>query len=554
MRRPGAAAVPLGLLVLGALLAAAGALTRPAELLLRMLPRRFSPFILGGELVPTHARVLGIYLGLALAVSGGLALLWRFLCRRPGFESLRTRRGKFLFVMIVVLALLTLSLAVNRIFWTDEIEHLHASWMVGQGRAPYRDFFEHHHPLLWFLLAPLVPFLGWGAAVLAASRLLMLLLAAGIAWLTWRIARLAGGGVEAGFLAVSLLFANFMFLPCVMEVRPDVPMVFLALAAVERLLVFREDGKPGRLLAAAFLAALSFLFLQKAAFLSPAAALLLVAWGRRGRIAPGLLLKAIAVFLLPLLLFLAWMLAAGVFSDYLLCNWLLNAGRRAAFSAWAGIGRLALFNVAFWLLLPWALPWALRPRQRPSAAVVALLGLSALLALCLLPNPADRHFLLCLPLLSVSVALFVSSRPFFRERRRWSAAVLAVLLLLPLPPLLNHPFPFNGVQLEKITFVLERTGPGERVLDGHCDFNLFRPDCHYFWFNVEEGGMLEDYRRLSGRSLEYDPCRLIRERRPQAALLSDREWRSCRLWRDYLPTPYGGLYLRDEGRRRAGAR
>ena len=41
-------------------------------------------------------------------------------------------------------------------FEWDELEHLHAGWEVGQGRVPYRDFFEHHPPIFYYLLAPLV--------------------------------------------------------------------------------------------------------------------------------------------------------------------------------------------------------------------------------------------------------------------------------------------------------------------------------------------------------------------------------------------------------------
>lgn len=38
----------------------------------------------------------------------------------------------------------------------DNIEHLHSSWLIWQGYLPYRDFFQHHNPLLWYLFSPLV--------------------------------------------------------------------------------------------------------------------------------------------------------------------------------------------------------------------------------------------------------------------------------------------------------------------------------------------------------------------------------------------------------------
>src|SRR5262249_4054839 len=37
----------------------------------------------------------------------------------------------------------------------DEIEHLHAAWLISIGQLPFRDFLEHHHPTLWFLAPPL---------------------------------------------------------------------------------------------------------------------------------------------------------------------------------------------------------------------------------------------------------------------------------------------------------------------------------------------------------------------------------------------------------------
>ena len=62
---------------------------------------------------------------------------------------------------------------------------------------------------------------------------------------------------------------------------------------------------------------------------------------------------------------------------------------------------------------------------------------------------------------------------------------LAGLLVVPLPFLTALGFPLNGVQLEKIAYVLQQTKSDEKVLDGRNDFNLFRPDLHYFWFQID---------------------------------------------------------------------
>ena len=38
----------------------------------------------------------------------------------------------------------------------DTLEHVHSAWLVFQGKVPYKDFFQHHNPLLWYIGAPLV--------------------------------------------------------------------------------------------------------------------------------------------------------------------------------------------------------------------------------------------------------------------------------------------------------------------------------------------------------------------------------------------------------------
>ncbi len=38
----------------------------------------------------------------------------------------------------------------------DTLEHVHSSWLVYHGKMPYKDFFQHHNPLLWYVGAPLV--------------------------------------------------------------------------------------------------------------------------------------------------------------------------------------------------------------------------------------------------------------------------------------------------------------------------------------------------------------------------------------------------------------
>lgn len=56
-------------------------------------------------------------------------------------------------VLLDSMAFVVLRLVSAPLGW-DEIEYLRATEWVREWRLPYRDFFEHHMPLLWYLAAP----------------------------------------------------------------------------------------------------------------------------------------------------------------------------------------------------------------------------------------------------------------------------------------------------------------------------------------------------------------------------------------------------------------
>src|SRR3984893_739604 len=81
-------------------------------------------------------------------------------------------RPRLVSVLIVVAAAArSLSLGwLHPLNW-DEIEYFRASDWVRQGLVPYRDFWEHHTPLQWFVFAPVASLVDSpGAAAIIAMR------------------------------------------------------------------------------------------------------------------------------------------------------------------------------------------------------------------------------------------------------------------------------------------------------------------------------------------------------------------------------------------------
>jgi hypothetical protein len=154
----------------------------------------------------------------------------------------------------------------------DELEHIHAACAVSWGELPYRDFFEHHAPGLYYLLQPIIHMTGTELPALWWSRLLMWF--AGIATLALTAAianRLAGKTAAA--VAPALLGCTTIFFWKAIEVRPDVPAMFLLTLAAYVAIASRTRCSGLAAVLIGFLLGLATLFTQKA--IAPAAALIL---------------------------------------------------------------------------------------------------------------------------------------------------------------------------------------------------------------------------------------------------------------------------------------
>jgi 4-amino-4-deoxy-L-arabinose transferase-like glycosyltransferase len=137
------------------------------------------------------------------------------------------RYSLLLLAIIVVLAVYRVTiLSVQRSFDTDEFEHIQDAWLISQGFSIYRDFFEHHPPLLYLFLAPLFAFFDESEALFIA-RMSMVPFAVGILAMTYLIAAKIRGRL-AGVIACALLSTLVVFQQKSIEIRPDVPAVFFS--------------------------------------------------------------------------------------------------------------------------------------------------------------------------------------------------------------------------------------------------------------------------------------------------------------------------------------
>lgn len=420
------------------------------------------------------------------------------------------RLACFLIAASVPLALWS---AFARPFGHDEFEAIHTAWKMWSGERIYVDFFQHHHFLYYSVLGWLITLFGETTDMALAARGFSVLMAAGIVYLTYRIARLQFPEATA-LLAVALLLTAFIFLDKAIEVRPDVPQTLMGMLAVFAWLQYAATKRRSFLFLMAGSLFLSFLFLQKAVFLIALLGLfsLYLVVKRRMSVRDFTILWGVLGGLL--ISFGAFLFATGVWSEYLFLNWTVNTRLMNTFFPLKYLWFSASENPILWLAFLAGSGWLFWQRK---PYFIGLIALGLLGTAFFSRTPFAQYFLLAMPFVAI-----VAAEALVTLLHVWrTGPVLAVIGLSAFYPaylVMDEIGETNAGQLQKIEYVRSMTKPSDLVYDGDANFNLFRKDMDYFWFSVRpKKGVLSAYQSL--RPYPYDPYVLIAKREPR--LISD---------------------------------
>src|SRR5687767_8672544 len=106
----------------------------------------------------------------------------------------------------------------------DEVEFYRATRWIAEGKLPFRDYWEHHMPLQWFLFAPVARIFGGGAGIdsIVALRWAQLILWIGILAQTLQLAREQGISVWSRRAALAMLLTAPTFVRIAVQYRVDV--------------------------------------------------------------------------------------------------------------------------------------------------------------------------------------------------------------------------------------------------------------------------------------------------------------------------------------------
>ncbi len=470
-----------------------------------------------------------------------------------------TERNSLIVYLPWAALLLSCSYVVMRVLMfpmnVDELEFHRATLWVGEGRVPYRDFWEHHLPLQWILFAP---FTHLGFKGILALRSLNLLLVVGTLLLMAALMKRIGLTSTIQVLVVTALLGSTVFGAGFTEYRVDSPMNFFYLLAI--LLLERSSGSARSRLFTALAGvslALSGFCDQRIIPLVGITVLVYLLWGEEG----GFAARRKYV----------WALAGGlmVVGIVLLTAWSLNAIgpmiRQSVVDNWIYESHFhSLDRPSFWFHLfvypvtrrDFAIPLILagacaglivtlfiRPRDGASFRVAMLaVGAAVILGALSTTNLYQEItlFLLLAPLCGYALSWSIKRRPAFV---RW-IPLYGSLLLIGLTYMANQriPWGFNADMLahqEHLIRTVDRvTHRGERVLEGD-GYAYRRQPAYYFWFLTSIAKVLTEkggYPPLTVKGLvEARPAAVIMDSHLMSYLMVSPPELTEFIVRNYLP-------------------
>jgi Dolichyl-phosphate-mannose-protein mannosyltransferase len=392
-------------------------------------------------------------------------------------------------------------LTLHRKLNADELQHLHAAWMVSQGLTPYLDFWENHTPLLYYIAAPVLAASHQEIASILFLRAILSVAGIGILLLVYWIARASQRDRFTSLVAALLLAYSSIFMQKTIEFRPDQPLVICWLLGLWFVIRSSTENKQWWFLGGLFVGT-GMLFTPKALMCYAALVLFIIAM----RLPLRTLLKRIILcstgFIIPILVlalfFYPQEALAPLIQLTLLDNFHYPDLRRPSFL-------LSIPNLSFLLLGFAGMILSFRKNKNEILLVPALFLFVSLVFL--LPSTFSQSALTFLPLFAIYGAVTFKE---VREPKPKVVLILFVVLAAVIIPfvslLLTNPLrATNREQFELISFLVNHIGPEERVFDGNAAY-IFRRQA-YFYGSLVQGVR---YRIKNGTIAERIPESLIK--------------------------------------------
>lgn len=422
--------------------------------------------------------------------------------------------------LITVILTTYLMFSVGLLYWViiysgssdgDTLEHAHSAWLIYSGKIPYKDFFQHHNPLLWYIGAPLVGAYEYSLRAIDAVNILTASVMVLTLWYIWRLhkdflSNTFGGIVAAAFCIFphdSLYNKDF---------KPDNFMNACLIMGIYYLFCYLRNKKIAPLVMSFLLFFFAFMFTQKTILMLAVIGGLILYLLQQEKMRWKDVLTSMILPTLIYILFLSWMWYEDVLTLYFKANFELNSYIPAVFYTRRFISPSSEMYVPLVLSL-----YALGKMAYGSQIylkVICILFIAEFLIRFYYFTPFVYYFAF---MHAISSILSGAAAAEIVRKKQWMKWFFVTY------------FTFMGgnyahTYSQRITvgdsykygaagFVLENTTPCDYVLNGYrIGYNLFHKNVDYIW-NLQ--GQIDVIASTIGIRPLVDLETLIRKHRPK---------------------------------------
>lgn len=396
---------------------------------------------------------------------------------------------KILPVYFWIFMLIFSSLAVLRGFYSanffmDTLEHIHASWLVSEGKIPYRDFFEHHNPLLWYLFAPFTKLFYRDVNIIYIARFIAISGYLLTLYLIYKLANSYCNNRNCGYLPVLFILCIATLWLDIQNLRPDIFMYIFILTAIYCMFNYIDTLKQKYLCYSYISWIIAFLFLQKAIIYGIGFAVITIWFLYKKKIPFSHFFNALIIPIILLISFFAILYYNDLLKKYYECNFTFNLIVKNNYGNHR-TGFLSIFNYQFFFTM---LLTTMTFRANDKSIILFTMGIiSYLFVIKFAPHP--QYYFMTIALFVILIAPTLKS---WYKKNNYLYIILSTIFLILSFHNLNR-FNDNIKQnISLIDYVIKSTQPSDKLLNGFNAFNLFNPDTDYYWFGFHNIVILAD--------------------------------------------------------------
>ncbi|MBR1600371.1 MAG: glycosyltransferase family 39 protein [Alphaproteobacteria bacterium] len=391
-------------------------------------------------------------------------------------------------------------------FNLDITEHLNATYLVSIGEVPYKDFFEHHNPLMWYILSPFISMFNRSIIIFEFSSLLALMTNILSLYIMYRInadflydKKTAVLGCVFGF-AIPLLWED------VATLRPDIFMIATALLGIYNIFLYLKNHKLKNLVISYLCMSFSFLFLQKIVSLLFGFALANLWLIYQKRIKVKDFAISVAVALLPLILYGIYLWETDSWKEYFYYNWIFMNYLRQYYDNCSNLGGL------FYGIMYFNMFCMLNEYRKEDCYLILLMSVMSMFGALLLFAP---HIQYVFPFILITTA---SSANFFLKYLRNYTFVYYVIfagLLCNIYLFIPKDRELLDDYFAKIQYIIDNTTSEDDVFSTY-PYTLYNKNTDYYWFGFANVVILDI---LHNDKRNFDFEEIVMRKRPKFLVL-----------------------------------